>query len=136
MKKLVLVGLACYLTVGIARPALAIKPFAERFKEIYATDKADKQFVELVNEAKCNVCHVEKEDKKKVRNVYGKAMHEILEKDNFPIADYKKDPAKFAKRLEDLMKKLEEEPSGDEKHKTFGDRIKANLLPGGDKNGK
>ncbi|MBX3422903.1 MAG: hypothetical protein KF752_15220 [Pirellulaceae bacterium] len=116
--------------------AWAIKPLQDQFKAIYAGDEATEEFKSLVADAKCNVCHVEKEDKKKVRNPFGKSLHDLLEKDEFPIAEFKKDPAKYAERLKEIFKKVEGEASTDEKHKTFGDRIKANLLPGGDKYGK
>jgi len=121
---------------GLSSAAFAIKPFQEHFAKIYAGDDANEEFKALVDEAKCNVCHIAKEDKKKVRNVYGKALQELLEKDEFPIAEFKKDQEKYAERLKELFKKSEGEKSGDEKHKTFGDRMKANLLPGGDKDGK
>lgn len=136
MRKLVSLCLLTCIALGTTQPAWAIKPFQDHFKTVYAGDKANKDFKALVDEAKCNVCHVEKEDKKKVRNAYGKAIHEALEKDKFPIADYKKNPAQYADRLTEIFKKVEGEKSTDEKNKTFGDRIKANLLPGGDKDGK
>lgn len=124
------------LVVGLASNAYAIKPFQEHFAKIYAGEDATEEFKALVEEAKCNLCHVAKEDKKKVRNVYGKALQELLKKDEFPIAEFKKDQEKYAERLKELFKKSEGEKSGDETHKTFGDRMKANLLPGGDKDGK
>lgn len=136
MRKLFNLFLVSFVAMGVAQPVWAIKPFQDRFKAVYADGKADKEFVALVEEAKCNICHVEKEDKKKVRNPYGKAVHDALEKDKFPIAEFKKDPTKYADRLNEILKKVEGEKSADEKNKTFGDRIKANLLPGGDKDGK
>lgn len=123
-------------SVGLASNAYAIKPFQEHFAKIYAGEGSTDEFKALVDEAKCNVCHVAKEDKKKVRNVYGKTLQELLKKDEFPIAEFKKDQEKYAERLKELFKKSEGEKSGDETHKTFGDRMKANLLPGGDKDGK
>jgi hypothetical protein len=136
MRKLVCFCFVCFVALGTTQSAWAIKQFQDRFKDVYAGEKANGDLKALVNDAKCNVCHVEKEDKKKVRNVYGKALHDALEKDEFPVAEFKKDPAKYADRLNEIFKKLEGEKSADEKHKTFGDRIKANLLPGGDKEGK
>lgn len=135
MRRLVYLSVVCILASG-AQSAWAIKPFETAFKKNYAGDGANKELVALVDEAKCNVCHVNKEDKKKVRNPYGKALHDALEKDKFPMAEFKKDNAKYADRLKEIFKKLEGEKSADEKHKTFGDRMKANLLPGGDKDGK
>ncbi len=136
MKRLLWISAFCWLGLGLAAPARAIKPFQEHFAKIYAGDDANEDLKKLVKEAKCNVCHIEKEDKKKVRNPFGKALQELLKKDEFPIAEFKKDQDKFAERLKEIFKKAEGEKSADEKHKTFGDRIKANLLPGGDKDGK
>lgn len=136
MKKFLFTVALVGIASAFATPAFAIKQFNDQFKEMYAGDEAKEEFKKLVTEAKCNVCHVEKENKKKVRNSYGKALHEALEKDEFPIADFKKDTEKYAERLKDIFKKIAEEKSGDEKHKTFADRMKADLLPGGDVDGK
>ena len=121
--------------LGSTTPAWAIKQFNDKFKEFYAGDKADEKFKELVAEAKCNVCHVAKE-KKTVRNPFGETFHEILEEDKFPVMDFKKDPDKFTDRLKELFKKAEKAESGDAEHKTFGSRMEAKLLPGGDVDGK
>ena len=129
-------SLLMVVLVGLPSKAYAIKPFQEQFLKIYAGEEASEEFKALVDEAKCNICHIVKEDKKKVRNVFGKALQQLLEKDEFPIAEFKKDQEKYAERLKELFKKTEGEKSGDDKHKTFGDRMKANLLPGGDKDGK
>ena len=121
-------------------PAYANKPLKLSWIAVYAGDDADEDYKELVSEAGCYVCHVHKESKKKVRNPYGKALHEALEKDGFPMKEFKKEykehPEKYAERLKAIFKKIEAEKSGDEKHKTFGDRIKAKLLPGGNVKGK
>lgn len=141
MKRSFLLYFSLCAAVGLSASSLsskahAIKPFQDQFMKIYAGDDASEEFKALVGEAKCNICHVVKEDKKKVRNIYGKAVQELLKNDEFPIADFKKDPEKYAERLKEIFKKSEGEKSGDEQHKTFGDRMKANLLPGGDKDGK
>jgi len=136
MKKLLLVVVVAGFTLSTVSPAFAIKQLKDAFVENYAGEKAEAEFKKLVEEANCNVCHVDKENKKQVRNPYGEALHEALEKDNFPMADLKKDPAKYADRLKEIMKKLEAHESGDEKHKSFADRMKAKLLPGGNVLGK
>lgn len=136
MKRFLLALAVAGFTLSCTTPAFAIKQLNDQFKAVYAGEKADEGFKKLVSEAKCNVCHVEKENKKKVRNPYGSALHEALEKDEFPLAEFKKDQEKFAERLKDIFKKVSEEKSGDEEHKTFADRIKANLLPGGNTKGK
>ncbi|MFK7736609.1 MAG: hypothetical protein AB8B50_11290 [Pirellulaceae bacterium] len=136
MKKYVVaLAVACFATT-CATPALAIKQFNDQFKKIYAGDKANEDFVKLVKEAKCNVCHVAKENKKKVRNAYGKALHEALEKAEFPVKEFKKDQDKYAEKLKEIFEGIAKSKSGDKEHETFKARMEANLLPGGDINGK
>ena len=136
MKKFWIVLVVAGLTVSTLSPVFAFKQLKDAWSEHYAGDKANADFKKLADEAKCNVCHVDKENKKKVRNPYGEAMHEALEKDEFPVKDFKKDQAKFAERLLAIFKQVEAAESGDETHKTFADRMKANLLPGGNVDGK
>ena len=136
MKKFLMVALVLAISTSAASPAFAIKQLADQFKKLYLTDKATPEFKAAIEEAKCNVCHVEKEKKKKVRNYYGNAVHEALEKDKFPLAELKKSPEKLADRLNDIFKKLEEEKSEDAEKRTYSARMKANLSPGGDKDGK
>ena len=121
---------------GMAPNAFAIKQFNDVFKKMYAGDEAKEEFKKLVAEAKCNVCHVNKENKKKVRNPYGEALHEIVEDEKFPVKEFKKDPEKYADEIEAIFKKLEKQDSGYEKLKTFGARMEANKLPGGNTEGK
>jgi len=136
MKKFLTVALILAISTSAASPAFAIKQLADQFKKLYLTDKSTPEFKAAIEEAKCNVCHVEKENKKKVRNYYGNAVHEALEKDEFPLAELKKSPEKLADRLNDIFKKLEEEKSDDAEKRTYSARMKANLSPGGDKDGK
>lgn len=137
MKKCLLVAVvAGFSLASLASPAFAVKQLKDAFVAQYAGDAADAGFKELVKEANCNVCHVDKENKKQVRNPYGAALHEALEKDEFPVKDFAKNPEKYAERIKAIFTKIETEKSGDEKHKTFADRMKANLLPGGNVQGK
>jgi cytochrome c553 len=136
MKKLLMVVMVLVVCASGAAPAFAIKQLSDQFKALYVGDSATPEFKAAIEAAKCNICHVEGENKKKVRNAYGNAVHEALEKDKFPLADLKKEPAKFAERLNGIYKKLEEEKSDDAEKRTFGARMKANLSPGGDKDGK
>lgn len=136
MKNFLMVALVLAISTSAASPAFAIKQLADQFKKLYLTDKATPEFKAAIEDAKCNVCHVEKENKKKVRNYYGNAVHEALEKDKSPLAELKKSPEKLAERLNDIFKKLEEEKSGDAEKRTYSARMKANLSPGGDKDGK
>lgn len=123
------------VAVTSASPAFAIKQLSDQFKKVYAGDKANEDFKALVGKAKCNVCHIKSTSKKK-RNVYGTALHEALEEAKFPLKDFKKDQDKYAEQLKEIFKKVEEGKSGDDEHKTFAARMKANLLPGGDADGK
>lgn len=136
MKKILFVVACVGFSMSTANSAFAIKQLNDQFKKVYAGDKADEGFKALVAEAKCNVCHVDKENKKQVHNPFGEALRAALKEDEFPLPEFKKDQEKFADRLKDIFKKIEEKESGDAEHKTFGKRIEANLLPGGDKDGK
>lgn len=136
MKKICFVLILAGFSLSTASPVFAFKQLKDAFAENYAGEDANADFKKLVEEAKCNVCHVNKEDKKKVRNPYGTAMHEALEKAEFPVKEFKKDPKKFAAQLKEIFKSVGGEASGDEQHKTFADRMKANLLPGGNVDGK
>ncbi len=136
MKKMFLVVVAAWLMLSTVTPALAFKQLSDAWKVQYAGEKADAEFLKLVGEAKCNVCHIDKEDKKKVRNPYGTTVHDLFEKSGFSFKDFKKEPEKYADQVKDLFKKVEEEKSGDETHKTFKARMDAKLLPGGNVQGK
>ena len=61
---------------------------------------------------------------------------DLDEKDEFPVKDFEKYPEKYTERLLAIFKKVEAEKSGDEQYKTFADRMKADLLPGGNVQGK
>lgn len=136
MKRFLLALLVVAFSVSATAPAFAVSKLKGYFAAEYAGEKANDEFKGLVKSAGCYVCHVKGEDKKKVRNVYGKALHEAFEKDEFPLKDWAKDQDKYAERLKDIFKKVNEAKSGDEEHKTFNDRMKANLLPGGNVEGK
>ncbi len=136
MKKICFVLILAGFALSTVSPVFAFKQIKDAFAENYVGEDANSDFKKLVEEAKCNVCHVNKEDKKKVRNPYGTALHEALEKAEFPLKEFKKDPEKFAAQIKEIFKSVEPEASGDEKHKTFADRMKANLLPGGNVDGK
>ncbi len=136
MKRILLVVAVAVFAVSNASQAFAIKQLNDHFKKMYAGEEANEEFKKLVAEAKCNVCHVNRENKKKVRNPYGKSLHEALEKAEIPLDELKKDPEKFSEQLTEIFKKVAEEKSGDEEYKTFAARMKANLLPGGNTDGK
>jgi hypothetical protein len=130
---LVMVGLVSSLSM----PAFAIKQLNDKFLEIYASpdskDSSD-DFKKLAKEAKCNVCHIQGENKKK-RNPYGEAMHKAIEDAKFPTKDFGKMPEKYADQIKEIFKKVGEQKAGST-DKSFVERMKAGELPGGDKEGK
>lgn len=137
MKKFVVALLVFGFLVAGSAEVFAFKQLSDRFKKIYAGDEASEEFKELVKEAKCNVCHINKQSKKK-RNPYGTALHDMMEEEEFDVAAFKKSPddEELVEQITEIFKKLGEEESGDEDHKTFASRIEADLLPGGDVEGK
>lgn len=135
LKKVVCSTVAMVIVANTVAPVLAVSKLKKAFATKYAGDEADDDFKKLVKKAGCYACHV-KGEKKDVRNDYGKALAKAFEKNEFPLKDWEKDQEKYADKLEEIFKKVEGEKSGFEDHKTFGDRIKANLLPGGDVEGK
>ena len=114
-------------------PAMAIKQFNDQFTSTYAKDPKNEEFNKLVAEAKCNACHIKDENKKK-RNEYGEAMAEFLRKKDFPNDRFKKEPEKCKEEIEAAFKKVEEKKAKD--GQTFGEKIKAGKLPGGNVDGK
>lgn len=133
MKRLVAFLLVAVVCIGGAAPAFAIKGFNDQFKLTYAEGDGKADFKKLVEEAKCNVCHVQGENKK-IRNQYGEAFKDLLKKDNFPAKRFKDEPEKCKEEIEAAFKKVEEMKAKD--GKTFGEKIKVGTLPGGDKDGK
>jgi hypothetical protein len=133
--RIVFVFCAMVLTATLSsNKALAIKEFGEQFGRTYVEGSKNDSFKELVSKAKCNVCHIEGENKKK-RNPYGEALHGLgLDKKKYqPMFKSNLDQAK--KEVEELLKKCEEKKIEGEK-KTFGEKIKDGELPGGDVSGK
>ncbi|XZE33956.1 3-keto-disaccharide hydrolase [Pirellulaceae bacterium SH501] len=134
MRKLIV---GCALVLGAAfspQPAFAIKEFGEAFGKKYVEASKNEDFKKLAAEAKCNVCHIDGENKKK-RNPYGEALHDAgFDKDTLkPLL--KSDPEKAKKEMEAMFAKVEElKAKGSDK--TFGAKINAGELPGGDVKGK
>jgi len=106
--------------------ARGIAPFKKEFDNKYVkkdpSTPAEKSFASAAGAAKCNVCHVGKDKKK--RNAYGDALDELLDK--------KKD-AKNVQKIQESLDKVAEMHSkkGDDSSPTFGDLIKEGKLPGG-----
>ncbi len=104
-----------------ARP-LYNTEFKGKYYKPDGTD-VEKELAKKIDMAKCLVCHGKKDGKedKKVRNDYGKALGKLLNKDDA------KNKEKIKKALDTVYN--EKVPDGTE---TFGDRIKAGKLPGGE----
>jgi hypothetical protein len=135
MKKFLVFALAIGLSYGmVARSASARTEYGKGWAAFYVEGSKNEEFKKLAGEAKCNVCHVDKEDKKKVRNPYGEEAQKLINKETIPHTLMKSDPEKFKKEIEAAFKKLEEVKGKD--GKTFGEKIKAGKLPGGDAQGK
>ncbi len=135
MRKVIVVCVLFLSAALLSQPAHAIKPFGDAFKDKYASDEnKNEEFKALVKKANCNVCHINKENKK-VRNPYGEAAH----KEGLSKKEYDKlkaeDLAKATQYVVDTLKKAEAlKAEGEEK--TFGKKIEEGKLPGGDVEGK
>lgn len=125
-------GLLVILGANIS-PLFAIKQFGEQFVKTYAEGSDNAEFVKLIEEAKCNVCHINKESKKK-RNEYGQALSELLSKKDYPSKRFKSEPEACEKEIEAAFEKVASMET--EAGATFAERIEAGLLPGGDVDGK
>ncbi len=135
MKKL-LIYAAVGLTAGLVSPsAFAIKEFSETWTKVYVDTSDKEDFIKLASEAKCNVCHIDGENKKK-HNPYGEALEDAgLLKKTFPAKRFKEEPDKVRKEVEEIFKKVKDKKA-EGQDKTFGERMEAGLLPGGDVKGK
>ncbi len=135
MKKFVMY-VAVGLTASVVAPsAFAIKEFGETWAKVYVESSENEDFKKLAAEAKCNACHIDGENKKK-HNPYGETLKEIgLLKKAFPPKRFKEAPEEVRKEVEALFRKVEEKKA-EGAEKTFGERIKEGLLPGGDVKGK
>ena len=134
MKRLFFVCAVALMAVVSFQPAFATKEFGEHFKKFYVDGSKNEDFKKLSADAKCNVCHIDGEAKKK-HNPYGETLKAagLLKK---TYADMiKKEPEKARTEIESILKKAEEKKAVGQ-DKTFGARIKSGLLPGGDTKGK
>jgi len=135
MKRALVCMVAAIAIVSYSSSAMAIKEFGETWTKVYAEKSTNEGFKKLAAEAKCNVCHIDGENKKK-HNPYGDTLeHEGLTKKNFPPAKFKENPEGVRKQVEELMKKIEDKKA-EGSDKTFAERMKDGLLPGGDAKGK
>jgi hypothetical protein len=135
MKKF-LIYAAVGLTASVVSPsAFAIKEFSETWVKVFVEPSENEEFKKLAAEAKCNVCHIDGENKKK-HNPYGEALEDLgLLKKTFPPKRFKDQPDEVRKEVEELFKKAAEKKA-EGQEQTFGERMKEGLLPGGDVKGK
>ena len=127
MKRLVVL-LGCLILLG--NTCMANSTFSKFWKAEYAGKDADEGFVKAVKGQGCYICHVNGEDKKKVRNEYGKAIHEYIKAKDFPKDYVKNNPEEAKAKLLEGFKKAGEHKSKD--GKKFGDKIANNEIPATD----
>lgn len=131
MKKLglcLLVGV-CASLLSTDR-AFAIKPFSDAFVLRYnvaepSTD-SEKALASAVATAKCNLCHVDGENKK-VRNEYGQALSELLDKENYSVKRRKEEPDAVEAEIFAALLKVEGQKG--KNGTSFGEKLKAGSLP-------
>ena len=110
-KSLTWIACCAVISAFVGGPEAQARPdYLKAFNATYPTLKAEAEA------AKCGVCHPE--EKKAVRNDYGKAMGTALGEKN----------VKEEKKIVEALKKAEAEKSPD--GKTFGELIKEGKLPG------
>jgi len=119
-----------------AAPALAIPPFMKEFQAKYlkpdSADEKDKEFAKLVSDTtKCNVCHVQGQEKK-VRNAYGNEVSMLLKKDNFKAERLKDEADKVTAEIVAALDAVAAKKSGDDASPTYGQLIAEHKLPGGE----
>ena len=143
MKKCFAMFVMVGLVSGLSMNAFANKQLNDKFLEVYGSPESkdtSEGFKTVAKEAKCNLCHIMGENKKK-RNPFGATLHDELEAAKFPVkefvVDLKKDTksTKYDDALKAIFKKVVEHKAGTT-DKTFAERMKAGELPGGDKEGK
>ena len=83
-------------------------------------DEASDDFKKMGRKAGCYICHVKGEDKKKVRNEYGEALHKYLGAEDFPKDWVKENPEESKKKILEAFKKVSEMKSKD--GKKYGDK--------------
>jgi hypothetical protein len=124
MRNVVLLALVSCIALAAARTASAVPAFNKEFENKYikkepATD-SEKALAASFAKVKCNVCHTGKT--KKVRNEYGKALDELLDKKT-DIKDIPKIQAALEK-----VSTLKSDPK-DPASPTFGELLEQGKLP-------
>jgi hypothetical protein len=111
--------------LAFAPEASATRPFRDVFIDQYLADHPDRDYVDFVRrQARCYTCHQGKKDRRNC-NAYGTELAKYL--------DAEADRENAAKVLA-VLHEAENAPVDPSQPDgpTFGDRIKASLLPAGD----
>lgn len=112
-------------------PALATSEFSKQWKAKYlGGDDVSDEFKSTARKHGCYICHVVKEDKKKVQNEYGKAVKEYLKAKDFPKDYVKENPDEAREKIFAGLEKAGLKKSKDGKE--FGEKIKAGSVPATD----
>ncbi len=132
---------ACAALVMLAcahAPLYAMPPFYKEFQAKFINPDADdekaKQFAKIAlaeETGQCLICHV-KDQEKTVRNPFGAALAELLDKDNFKQARLDAEPEKVKQEIQEALDKvaaLKVDPAKDDSP-TFGELIAQGRLPG------
>ncbi len=136
MKQLVLLGVACLVSVSFAIPsAQALAPFKKAFQEKYVDKSEHEDLKASFKKASCNTCHVKGEAKEK-RNDYGEELSKLIEGDaNQRIktareAGSEAGKAETDKVLKELDKAFDAVAKKESKSKIkYGDLLKEGKLP-------
>ena len=122
MRKLGLLFVSLFV-VGLFAQSATARP---DYKKVLDSQAKDTKLAPVVEELKCNFCHV-KDKEKKVRNTYGQALMKCgLTEEKF--SELKADKEKLAEHVKAAMKKADAEKAAG--GQTFGDLIKAGKAPG------
>jgi hypothetical protein len=133
-RQLAFVAASLTVVLSIAAPsARAIPPFMKEFQGKYAkadsADEKEKEFAKLIIETtKCNVCHVQGEQKK-VRNAYGNELSKILKKDNFSTERLKTEQDKATAEILAAFETVAAIKSAGDDSPTFGELLAKFQLP-------
>jgi hypothetical protein len=128
------VAICGVLVFGFRAPAaLALPPFFKEFQAKYvkadSADENEKQFATLIVETtKCNVCHVQGEQKK-VRNAYGTELSKHLKKADFSTERLKAEPEKCTAEIMAAFDAVAAIKSAGEESPTYGELLGQFKLP-------
>ncbi|MEM6468875.1 MAG: hypothetical protein AAF802_04850 [Planctomycetota bacterium] len=115
----------------LATPSFATSEFNKQWKAKYLSgDDVGDDFKKAARKQSCYICHVVKQDKKKVQNEYGKSVKEFLKAKDFPRDYVKENPEEVKEKIFAGLEKAGKKKSKD--GKVFEDKIKAGLIPATD----